>query len=244
MARRCLLLLVAALLAAVPVSEAQSVAIAQISGVVKDQSGGVLPGAEVTMTQTTTGVSRFVISGSQGEFVLPNLPVGPYTLEVKLSGFNLFQQSGIVLQVGASPVINVTLNVGSMEETVMVEAAASLIEARSTAVGTVVNEQQMVGLPLDGRQPSQLVLLSGAAVQNDGGLIGSQRQYPSAVAISVAGGTGNSTIYLVDGGFNNDPVNNIGQPMPFPDALQEFKVETGVRPARYGIYTGDRKSVV
>jgi hypothetical protein len=103
----------------------------------------------------------------------------------------------------------------------------------------VVSEEQMVGLPLDGRQPSQLVLLSGAAVNNNtNGMIGSQRQYPSAVAISVAGGTGNSTIYLVDGGFNNDPVMNIGQPMPFPDALQEFKVETGVRPARYGIYTG------
>ena len=82
------------------------------------------------------------------------------------------------------------------------------------------------------------MLLSGAAVTQAGGLIGSQRQYPSAVAISVAGGTGNSTIYLVDGAFNNDPVNNIGQPMPFPDALEEFKVETGVRPARYGIYTG------
>ena len=102
----------------------------------------------------------------------------------------------------------------------------------------MVSQEQMVGLPLDGRQASQLVLLSGAAVTQAGGLIGSQRQYPSAVAISVAGGTGNSTIYLVDGAFNNDPVNNIGQPMPFPDALEEFKVETGVRPARYGIYTG------
>jgi hypothetical protein len=239
MARRCLLLIVAALLLVSAAAEAQTVAIAQISGVVKDESGGVLPGAEVTITQTATGLTRFVIAGSQGEYVLPNLPTGPYTLEAKLSGFSTFQQSGIVLQVGASPVINITLHVGAMEETVTVEAAASLIEARSTAVGTVVNEQQMVGLPLDGRQPSQLVLLSGAAVTNSGnGVIGSQRQYPSAVAISVAGGTANSTIYLVDGAFNNDPVMNIGQPMPFPDALQEFKVETGVRPARYGIYTG------
>ena len=113
-----------------------------------------------------------------------------------------------------------------------------MVETRNTAVGTVVSQEQMVGLPLDGRQASQLVLLSGAAVTQAGGLIGSQREYPSAVAISVAGGTGNSTIYLVDGAFNNDPVNNIGQPMPFPDALEEFKVETGVRPARYGIYTG------
>ena len=86
-----------------------------------------------------------------------------------------------------------------------VTAGATMIETRSTAVGSVVSQEQIVGLPLDGRQASQLVLLSGAAVTQAGGLIGSQREYPSAVAISVAGGTGNSTIYLVDGAFNNDP---------------------------------------
>lgn len=217
---------------------AQTVAIAQISGVVTDDSGGALPGVEVVVTQTTTGLSRFAVTGSRGEYVLPNLPVGPYKLEAKLQGFNTFEQTGIVLQVGASPVINVRLSVGTLTETITVTAAATMVETRNTAVGTVVSEEQMVGLPLDGRQASQLVLLSGAAVPQPGGLIGSQRQYPTAVAISVAGGTGNSTVYLVDGGYNNDPVNNIGQPMPFPDALQEFKVETGVRPARYGIYTG------
>ncbi len=198
-----------------------------------------LPGVEVKVTQTATGATRFVITGDGGEYVLPSLPTGPYKLEVTLQGFSTYEQSGITLQVGASPVINVTLKVGAVSETIMVSANATLVEARSTSVGTVISEEQMVGLPLDGRQASQLVLLSGAAVTNSGnGLIGSQRQYPSAVAISVAGGTGNSTIYLVDGAFNNDPVLNIGQPMPFPDALQEFKVESGVRPARYGIYTG------
>jgi hypothetical protein len=219
-------------------SVAQTVAIAQISGVVSDESGGALPGVEVQVTQITTGLVRFVVTGSRGEYVLPNLPVGPYKLEAKLQGFNAYEQTGITLQVGGSPVINLTMKVGTLNETVTVTAGATMVETRSSAVGTVVSEEQMVGLPLDGRQASQLVLLSGAAVVQAGGLIGSQRQYPSAVAISVAGGTGNSTIYLVDGGFNNDPVNNIGQPMPFPDALQEFKVETGVRPARYGIYTG------
>lgn len=217
---------------------AQSVSIAQISGVVVDESGGALPGVEVVVTQTATGLRRFVVTGSGGEYVLPNLPIGPYTLEAKLQGFNTFEQTGIVLQVGASPTINVRLTVGALSETITVTAAATMVETRNTAVGTVVSEEQMVGLPLDGRQASQLVLLSGGAVSQPGGLIGSQRQYPTAVAISVAGGTGNSTVYLVDGGYNNDPVNNIGQPMPFPDALQEFKVETGVRPARYGISTG------
>lgn len=220
-------------------ADGQTVAIAQISGVVSDESGAALPGVDVIVTQTSTGLTRAVVTGARGEYVFPNLPVGPYKLEAKLQGFNNFEQTGIVLQVGASPVINIALNVGALNETITVTAGATMVETRNTAVGTVVSEEQMVGLPLDGRQPSQLVLLSGAAVNNNtNGMIGSQRQYPSAVAISVAGGTGNSTIYLVDGGFNNDPVMNIGQPMPFPDALQEFKVETGVRPARYGIYTG------
>lgn len=228
----CLLLLLPASVTA------QTVAIAQISGAITDESGGALPGVEVTVTQTATGLVRTAVTGSRGDYVFPGLPVGPYKLEARLQGFNTLERDGITLLVGSSPTLNLKMNVGTLSETITVVAAATMIETRNTAVGTVVTQEQMVGLPLDGRQASQLVLLSGAAVTQPGGLIGSQRQYPSAVAISVAGGTGNSTIYLVDGGFNNDPVNNIGQPMPFPDALQEFKVESGVRPARYGIYTG------
>ncbi len=236
---RLFLGLLSALLIFPTAAAAQTVAIAQISGVVTDESGGALPGVEVQVTQTATGLVRFVITGSGGEYALPNLPIGPYKLEAKLQGFSTYEQTGLTLQVGASPVINIVLKVGTLSETITVTAGASLVEGRSTSVGTVISAEQMVGLPLDGRQPSMLVLAAGAAVVNNtGGLIGSQRQYPSAVAISVAGGTGNSTIYLVDGAFNNDPVNNLGQPMPFPDALQEFKVESGVRPARYGIYTG------
>jgi hypothetical protein len=227
------------MLALPAVTAAQTVAIAQVSGVVVDESGAALPGVDVQVTQTSTGLTRNTITGARGEYVLPNLPVGPYKLTAQLQGFSVYEQSGITLQVGSSPIINVTLKIGALNETVTVSAATTMVEVRSTGVGTVVTEEQLVGLPLDGRQPSQLVLLSGAAVTNStNGMIGGQRQYPSAVAISVAGGTGNSTIYLVDGAFNNDPVMNIGQPLPFPDALQEFKVESGVRPARYGIYTG------
>ena len=243
MVRRSISLTVCVLLLA-SAAGAQTVAIAQLSGVIKDESGGALPGAQVKATQTTTGLTRFVTTGSGGEYVIPDLPVGPYQLDVTLSGFSGYQQKGITLEVGSSPVVNVVLHLGSLNETVTVEAAAAMVESRSTSVGTLITEEQMVGLPLNGRQASQLVLLSGAAVSNGGGLIGSQRQYPSAVAISVAGGTGNSTLYLVDGGFNNDPLNNIGGPMPFPDALQEFKVESGVRPARYGMYPGVHRGAI
>src|SRR6185436_9052713 len=85
---------------------------AQISGTVKDQTGAVLPGVEVTATQTDTGLTRTVVTNETGSYALPNLPVGPYKLEAGLPGFRTFVQQGIVLQVSASPVINPVLEVG------------------------------------------------------------------------------------------------------------------------------------
>src|SRR5262245_53802155 len=89
-----------------------SQATAQISGAVKDQSGAVLPGAEITATQTETGIARTTISNETGSYVLTNLPLGPYRVEAILPGFRTFAQTGIVLQVNSSPVVNVTLEVG------------------------------------------------------------------------------------------------------------------------------------
>ena len=235
MARR-FVLYVALLLGLSPAAHAQTVAVAQLSGTVLDESGGALPGVEVTVTQTDTGMTRFVVAGSRGEFVFTSLPVGPYKLSAQLQGFSTFEQTGIVLAVGDSRALNVRLKVGTISETITVAANASVVETRNTGVGLVIPQEQIVGLPLNGRQATQLVLLSGAAVETPG--LTSNRQYPNAVAISVAGGSGNSTLYLVDGGYNNDSGNNTGNAMPFPDALQEFRTETGVRPARYGMYTG------
>src|SRR5881227_3918177 len=87
-------------------------ATAQISGTVQDSSGAVLPGAEVTATQTETGASRMTVTNEAGRYILPSLPLGPYKLEASLPGFRTFAQSGIVLQVGDNPTINVTLQVG------------------------------------------------------------------------------------------------------------------------------------
>src|SRR5437867_5169352 len=89
-------------------------ATAQISGTATDQSGAVLPGVEISATQTETGVSRSTLSNETGLYVLPNLPVGPYRLEAALSGFRSFAQSGIVLQVNTNPTINIVLQVGQV----------------------------------------------------------------------------------------------------------------------------------
>src|SRR5205809_5248047 len=85
---------------------------AQLSGTVKDPSGAVLPGVEVTATQTATGLVRTVLTNETGSYVLPNLPIGPYRLEASLSGFRSFVQTGIVLQVNANPVLNIVLEIG------------------------------------------------------------------------------------------------------------------------------------
>ena len=110
-----------------------------------------------------------------------------------------------------------------------------MVDTRGTSVGQLIEEKQIVNLPLNGRQPTQLILLSGAAVvTTSGGLIGNRRQYPSSSPSRWRVAPATAPPYLVDGGYNNDPLANVSQPFPFPDALQEFKVENGVRPRATG----------
>src|SRR3954468_9364655 len=159
MVRRSVILFVLAVVLAPLAAAAQTVAVAQLSGTVLDESGGALPGVEVTVTQTDTGMTRFVISGDKGEYVFTNLPVGPYKLTSKLSGFSNFEQTGIVLAVGDSRSVNVSMKIGGLSETVRVQADANLVETRSVNVGTVVPQEQIVSLPLNGRSVLQLIVL-------------------------------------------------------------------------------------
>src|SRR5438094_4456316 len=130
--KRMLLSIVAAMLACtVMCSGAWAQATAQISGTARDQSGAVLPGVEIHVTQTDTGVVRDAITNETGSYVLPNLPIGPYRLEGSLPGFRTYAQSGIVLQVNSSPSINVVLEVGQVTEQVEVQANAALVETRN-----------------------------------------------------------------------------------------------------------------
>src|ERR1044072_7377962 len=107
----------AAVLLTPALASAQTVAVANLSGTVLDESGGALPGVEVTITQTDTGMTRFVITGEKGGYNFTNLPVGPYKLSSKLIGFSTFEQTGIVLVVGDSRSVNVSMKVGGLSET-------------------------------------------------------------------------------------------------------------------------------
>src|SRR5215471_3890275 len=222
---------------------AQAVSGSQISGVVKDSSGAAIPGAEVTATKTDTGAVRTVFTNSDGSYVLPNLQVGPYQLKVVLQGFNTYVRDGIVLQVSTNPEINVTLTVGAISEQVTVTANASPVEMHSTGIGQVIDNQHVLEMPLNGRQATELIFLSGLATAAPAGDLNTNKNFPT-VTISVAGGQANGITYIMDGGTHNDPFNNLNLPTPFPDALQEFKVETSALPARYGHHAASAVNVV
>ncbi|HWF47198.1 MAG TPA: TonB-dependent receptor [Bryobacteraceae bacterium] len=225
-----------------PVSSAfgQAVEVASVSGVVTDPTGTAVPNATVIITETDKHVVHTATSDATGHYVFNDLPVGPYRLEVKAPGFKNYVQSGIELQVGANATSNVTMQLGNVSETVEVTANAAMLETRESTVAQVISQKEVNDLPLNGRYVTQLVLLSGAAITvspASGDLTGSKNFY-SSTTISVAGGQANATNYLLDGGYNVDTFTNVNMPFPFPDALQEFSVETSSLPAQYGEHPG------
>jgi hypothetical protein len=225
----------------------QAGASAQISGLVSDPSGGVVPNAHVTATHLDTGLVRTTRNGADGIYALPNLPVGSYKLEVQATGFETYVQTGIVLQVSNDVTINVTLQVGQVKQEVQVSANASMLQTQTTSVSSVMDNARVLDLPLNGRQATDLIMLMGAATDtidqnvND---IKTSKNYATADSISVAGGQSTATSYRLDGGTHMDNFSNINLPFPFPDAIQEFSVETSSLTAQSGLHPGAQVDVV
>ena len=221
------------LLLALPASG--QISTAQLSGKVTDTSNAVLPGATVTVTQTDTGAVRSVVTDADGSYIVSNLSPGPYRLEVALQGFRTYAQTGIVLQVAATPTINVSLALGNLQETITVQAEAPLVDVKSAGVSEVVESERIVELPLQGRDVTALLVAAGAAV-NTGSP--NSRSFAGAVNVAVAGGLPFGVAYLLDGAMHNDSQNNANLPLPFPDALQEFRVATTGLTAQNGMHSG------
>ena len=221
----------------------QAVAIAEVSGTVTDPTGASIGGAELTMTETNKQLVRSVLTGPNGRYTLANLPVGPYRLDVNAPGFKGYSRTGLVLQVGNNIQLDVVMQLGAVSDRIEVNAAASLVETKENSISNVIDEKRISELPLNGRQVTQLILTLGAAVYGDSGDTGSKTFY-SSTRISVAGGQGNGTAYLLDGGDNTDAMSNVNLPFPFPDALQEFSVETSAVSSRFGIHPGATVNVV
>ena len=172
---------------------------------------------------------------------MPNVPVGPYRLEAALPGFRTFVQTDIVLNVKQDLVINPALGVGQVTEQVEVTANAAQVETRTTAVGQVMENTRILELPLNGRQVTDLITLSGAAVAV---APPSNQTMAGEVLISVAGGLSMGVGYYLDGAMHIDPYEGGNHPMPFPDALQEFKVEASGLSANAGMRSGGAVNAV
>ncbi|MEQ1887369.1 MAG: carboxypeptidase-like regulatory domain-containing protein, partial [Bryobacteraceae bacterium] len=198
---------------------------AQIHGTVQDASGAAVPGAEVKATQTETSVTRTTVSGADGGYVLTNLSVGPYRVEVAKEGFSKYAQSGLVLQVNADPLVDIALKVGAVTEQVNVEANANLVETRSATVGQVIENQRILELPLNGRDATSLITLAGAAVTSGANNGAAGDRNGGGVWISIGGGFSFGVDYSLDGANHRNFITGASMPLPFPDALQEFKVE-------------------
>ena len=208
---------------------------AQIHGTINDTTGAAIPGAEVKATQTETGASRSATTGADGGYVIPALPVGPYKIEVGKQGFATAVQSGVVLQVNGDPLIDISLKIGQVSEQVNVEANAALVETRNSGVGSVVETQRILELPLNGRQVADLVTLNGGAVQTG---TTDTRIFSGRPMISIAGMAslplgGGQVDWVMDGTSHWDFMSGTTMPIAMPDAMQEFKVETsGLAAAR------------
>ena len=214
---------------------AQAASTSQISGTVQDATGAAVPGAQIRLVQTDTGQDRVTASGPDGSYLLPNLTIGAYRMEVSKQGFATYVAAGIVLNVNTNPTINATLKIGAVSEQVTVQAEALAVETHSTGVGQVIDHQDIVDLPLNAREPTQLILLVGNATFQGANAadLNTNKNYPT-VAISVAGANANQISFSLDGATANEPFNGLNQPLPFPDALQEFKVETSSVGAQTG----------
>jgi Carboxypeptidase regulatory-like domain len=202
---------------------------ASIRGTVEDSTGAVIRGATVTATNTETGVVTTVTSGSAGEFVFPQLQIGHYQVEITSSGYKAFKTSGILLIVNQVYTMTAKLEVGAASQTVEVTADAVQVETSDTQLKTVVTAQQIVDLPLNGRNWTSLEL-AAPGVQAADTRFGSN--------YSVNGAQAQQSSYLINGQDSNDIVLNSPLIIPSPDALAEFNLIDSTINAEYGRNSG------
>jgi len=209
----------------------------EITGEVSDPSGAVVGGASVTVTNQQTNASRHVTSNSAGLYSFPSLVPGVYSVRVELAGFQAMVRQGIGVQVQQTARVDFRMQVGQVAEVLQVTGAPSLLATENAATGTVIENRRIVELPLNGRNFLQLVALS-PNVSYGFGSAGQQRSIQggqrSEQNISVAGMRSEYNRFTLDGIENTDVNFNSYVFLPSIDALQEFKVQTGVYPAEFG----------
>ena len=210
-----------------------------IEGHVLDADRAPLPGATVTAVQTGTGTSRVATTDAEGRFRLASVPVGSYDVTIELEGYTVVVQEGVGVNVASTRTLEVTLAPSAVAETITVTSEAPLLTSEP-AIGTVVSQQEIENLPLNGRQFANLGTLAPGTSLG----INPDPTKPNQMVISVNGGIGRNVNYTVDGGDNmDDTIGGALQNFNL-EAVQEFKIQTQQYKAEFGRSTGGVLSVV
>ncbi|MGA2073581.1 MAG: carboxypeptidase-like regulatory domain-containing protein [Terriglobia bacterium] len=237
--------LVVILLWAVPSAQAQIVD-ASLTGTVTDPTGAVTPGAAVTVTNTGTGVSLETSTNDLGGYNFPHLPPGQYTLSVRMAGFKITLITGIELLVNQEAMVNAQLQVGETTTEVQVSGAAPLVNTETASVGTVIDQKEVADLPLNLRRFGALaVLVPGSAPDNGGfaSFSGTGSTF-SETTYNANGGRSSSNGILIDGMLSRNLQTGGFGLNPPPDAVEEFKLQTDIYDAAFGLSAGSTINLV
>lgn len=241
--RRIALVGALALLFAVTNATAQQIT-GSIRGTVFDPSGAVVRGAEVTAQHAETGLTRTTVTDRDGAFVLLELPIGQYSMRVQAKGYQNYLQQGIALQVNQTAAVSVGLKVGAETQQIEVQADAALVEATASSLGQTVKEQEILDLPLDGRNFSQLGTLQPGVVPLTPGLLEAGGPARTGQAYAVDGQRPESNNFLIDGADNVNAVDAGFVLRPPIDAIAEFRILTHNANAEFGRNTGSTTNIV
>jgi hypothetical protein len=209
----------------------------QIVGTVHDSSGSVIPGAKVTGTEVGTGFAVTTTAGSTGDYVLPNLRPTIYTITATATGFRTFRQADVLLEANQSLTVNIVMEVGAVTETVNVTSTVPQVDTSTSTLSDVVDTARIAELPLNGRDAARLgTLVPGTVLA--GVVTESGKAIPGGLYLSSNGTTAGQVSYKLDGTNNTDNWFQINMEFPFPDALQEFSIQTSNYSAIYGNNAG------
>lgn len=212
-----------------------------IVGTVTDPSGAVIPSASVKVVDHNTGNSRVVSANAQGYYVITSLRPAVYDITITSRNFAPEKRNMVTLLTDQHLTVDAHLSLAGSSQTVNVsDVAPTQVDTTSGTLSQVIEQKRIVDLPLNGRNPVQLALLVPGTVlaPSNGADQGQYKTLPSAITISTNGSRANQTGFYLDGSSNNDIYTNVNQPFPFPDALQEFSVQTSNYSARYGGNSG------
>src|ERR1039457_2374702 len=219
---------------------------AAITGTVIDPSGAVIAKAEVTITQIGTEGKRTATSNGSGQFSVSSLSPATYHLAVTAAGFKTYLQD-FTLLADQSGSLQIQMQLGTSTETLTVDATATLVNTVTPVLSQVIERSRLVELPLNGRTAADLTKMVAGAVDSNnaaGTTQGNTKQVPGAEAMSVNGARPDQISFNLDGGSNQDLMSNTNNPFPFPDALQEFSVQTNSFDTQYGTNAGAVVNVV